>query len=471
MLRSILETLFRWLVRNSVFIVLIPLYRWLAIRERFENGKKSLVLFPQTKNKKKVLALSAEEYRGDLEVLASLKGFRIFTIDRKWQTRLITCFYSRNLQGQPGIVARHYNANSISDPKIYEAKRFAQEFMSKFLGHLYRCLPIDVVLLYNVRYLRDLDWAEVSKKLGIVYLVIFREAMVLTSDTFESFSRRHREFGRFKGDHIVVSNLLLKRCFIEPGFANEKEVTVGGILRVDGLIKRLDEQKPEVPPPLVTMFWWSVHLFEGQEFTRLTTEAIEAFAELAMVNPGVNFIVKPKPIHVRPTKYINRKMKFRKGPSSFFQLKEFGNRQIDIEKILDRVYPEWMIVGNISIEPWLDAHYLIMKSRVICAFNSMTMFESALAKKPVIVPYFDYFRESINSSKYGYHEFLDIFDVARTKHELKTLIEWRLSDNVIEPTVQERREALFSSHVSDLSSGSSAARVGALITDLVKKNI
>jgi len=336
--------------------------------------------------------------------------------------------------------------------------------MAGFLGRLYKTLPIKVVLLYNVRYLADLDWAEVSQKLGVVYLVIFREGLILTPEDFEFIARRHRNFGRFKGDHIIVANLPTKRCFIEPGFATEDQITVCGTLRMDALIGQIREGYVKSEALLVTMFWWNIHRYETKEFSELTMGALEVFTELAREMPKVKFVIKPKPTDIQLTEYIQEKVRKYKGPLTL-QPKE-ANRQLILENVLTKLYPEWRNVGNITIEPWADVHDLILQSSVVCAFDSTTLFESGLAGKPVVIPYFDNFRMTTEGKLYKCRDFLDVFDVAKNKTEFKDMIEWRLSDGSINPIVQDRRRDYFSSYVSDLS-GTSVEKTKNLIIDLV----
>ncbi len=462
--KIICQSAFFYLIRNSCFFILVPLYRWLVIKERHPDGSESTVHFSQGRNHKlTILALHADGFRGDLEALAGTGAIRVLRINRNWQTRLITCFYSRELQGRPGVVVRHYNTSKKEDPELHEAKRLTQEFMKGFLSRLYQALSIKAVILYNTRYLPDRDWAEVSKRIGAAYIVIFREGSGQSPEDFELMSRRLRKFGRFKGDHITVVNSATKQCFVESGYANEDEVTVCGALRMDSFIRRINRRRTKSTQPLVTMFWWSIHQFETQEFSRLTIESLEGFAELAREMPGVRFVIKPKPTQVPPTEYILQQLRRYKGPTE--SLPKSGSNQLPIENEITRVYPEWLTVRNLTIEPWANVHDLILKSTVICAFDSTTLLESGLAGKPIVIPYFDKFRETKEGKLYKFREILDAFDVANNKAQFKERIESRLSDSSIESGVQDRRRVYFASYVSDLS-GMSVEKTKKLILDL-----
>jgi hypothetical protein len=472
MLRSIGNKIWCWLVRGGHEWTLALYYRWVVIKERFADGSSSLVLWPARHGKKlKILALGAEGFRGDLELLAGTGKFQVITISRRWQTRLIKCFYGPILQGDSLRSVRHHRAdgNSIDlvDQEFLEAKRAAQKFFERFLSVLYKSFPIDIVLVYNVRYLADLDWAQVSKKFGILYLMIFRELPNFLPKYDDLTKYRHGLYGQYKGDHIIVGNEKTRGTFVQPGFATASQVTACGILRMDSLLKRIEaDKKVEDWTPKVTLVWWSIGLYESEEFLRLTAEVLDAFIELSMELPDVEFLIKPKSLNVRATKFMEKKGRQNRGPEA--ETPKGGNKQLALEEELKSRRPKWSEKTNLKIDPWVNMHDVIFVSSVICGFQSLSLVEAALAGKPVVVPYFDYFSASSEAEDYQFKQHLKVCDVAGNKTQFKDLIKARLDAPSIEPTVQQIRRAHFIEHVADISE-SSVEKTTNLIVKLAKE--
>jgi hypothetical protein len=149
------------------------------------------------------------------------------------------------------------------------------------------------------------------------------------------------------------------------------------------------------------------------------------------------------------------------------ELPKTGDRQLVLEDIINKITPDWKKGGNLTIEPWLDVHDAILRSNVVCGFQSTTLFEAGLARKPVVIPYFSEFSRTTDGAKYPFREFLDAFDVADNKKAFKELIRHRLADSNIDPIAQERRNHYFSTYVSDLD-GQSLLKTEKLIVNLLE---
>ena len=185
LIRKLVRHTLSILVQQKKVRILVGVFLIFFIRRRRASGRESLLIpFLRHQNQVNLLAIGAEGFRGDLEALASVKDFRILTVNRPAQYFLLNRFYSRQLRGQPGVVEQHYHSKEGCGSSLGKAKRAYQEFLSAFLPLLYATVSVDAVLLYNVRYLPDLDWAEVSKSIGAGYFVIFREALIVSKFDF-----------------------------------------------------------------------------------------------------------------------------------------------------------------------------------------------------------------------------------------------------------------------------------------------
>jgi hypothetical protein len=460
-----LGLLFAIAVKRKMFFLILPLFRFLIIKERRSDGSEIRFVQKSSSTKEEiiVLALGADGFRGDLEMLATAPNMTVLRVNREWQYRLISSFYSPALQAAQLISIRHNNAQRTSDPEVWAAKKQSQEFFFEFLGKLYKKLHVRAVILYNNRFLADLDWADVSSRLGVKSIILFREIPSLIKSDIKLSKERLKLFGKFRGDHIIVAIEGTKKCFVEPGFARDDQVTVCGIMRMDRLIRMPKATQTKKTPPVIVMFWWSILLYDSPEWRRLSYDALRAFVDLAKENPNAKFIIKPKPVN------LWSKEAFADDRVNSVKVIESKNNtaELPLDKICTQLYPNWEHDTNLVISPYKDVHELISEASVVCGVQSLTLLESALVGLPVVVPFFDYFRKSADGNRYAYERFLGLFDATGSVEEFKEKILWRLSDARIDVNTQRRREGVFSKEVCDLS-GTAVERTANLIRTLTQ---
>ena len=113
------------------------------------------------------------------------------------------------------------------------------------------------------------------------------------------------------------------------------------------------------------------------------------YAQMALKNPGINFIIKPKNIE---NEYWVERIK---------------------EAVKLKTKKDLSQINNLSIVPD-DAVALIKKSTCIIGFNSTVLLESIALRKPAILPIFDEASSSLKNFIY-YKDFFNLFIKINTK--------------------------------------------------------
>ena len=97
------------------------IYRKVIKEVRPKTGKVS-------SDKLTLLALNSFRFRGDLEILADSREFRVLKIHLRWQARIQSLFLTRRVE-----FSEHYNPN---DEFLIRMQKELQTFLEKFLSSL-----------------------------------------------------------------------------------------------------------------------------------------------------------------------------------------------------------------------------------------------------------------------------------------------------------------------------------------------
>ena len=103
-------------------------------------------------------------------------------------------------------------------------------------------------------------------------------------------------------------------------------------------------------------------------------------------------------------------------------------------------------LSNYKVLPEANTHKLIFESDVICALQSSTALESAIAKKRVIFPLFYQFHNSpyLNNFLWGKH--IDLFDIANNKEHFKKLFYEIMDNPFVDSHTMDERIDLFETY-------------------------
>ena len=150
-----------------------------------------------------------------------------------------------------------------------------------------------------------------------------------------------------------------------------------------------------------------------------------SFLELAIENPDVEFVIKHKGVGWEITKSL---------------LTSINANVFNIDNL--------KIYGESSSQ----AQELILESDVITGFCTTALLEAAIAEKPIVYPLFAEASDEKYSDFLCFRDALDMFDVAKSKKEYKSLIMQRMQNPAISKKIMKFRELQFERHVSSLDS-------------------
>jgi|TARA_B100001964_G_C14123759_1_gene549536 glycosyltransferase involved in cell wall biosynthesis len=307
---------------------------------------------------------------------------------------------------------------------------------------LYRRLGIDCVISPHNEYHEDIDWGEVSKEIGVPYIVLHRESFLAISYVENNITNRLKNLYCFRGSHMVVYNELSRKYYIDIGYVSPERISSLGCPRMDNFLKKLcGIGIPVNKRKKVVLFPFSVS-YDGF-FSETFRDVHVAIARLAKDHPEIDILIKPK--------------------KNFYP---------SWRKQLDRVFKKGGIklqeISNLHISTDLNVQQLLLETDVVCGFNTTAILEAAIAGKPVIIPYFQELQNPKYDERIKFREALYLFDLAGNAEELESLILYRLEDPKIERKIMEGRKALFEKYVSSIKGDATEKHI-TLIKDIVNK--
>jgi len=439
-----------WLITNN-FTFIIALFYKIFIIKKIKSKHKSPI---RNSDQITILALASIKFRGDLECLAEVDNFRVLAFSHMWQSLLIQAFTNVKMG-----TFKYLSAEAGSD--IYMWRNKINIFFNGFISAVLKLIKIDCVITSSYRNFEDLPWVTHFEKNGIPHICLFREGMSGFRDRFydsaTAMNRRHKEAG-YPVTHVIVHNQSSKNTFVASDFVTEEQISVCGALRTDILLKRINSGNSNLlinnknRRKRVILFYFpnNLYLFGSEKLSdndilsdnahkytyakgiwpkrnELFTDLHKSFIQLAIKFPEVDFVIKPTREFMSKSVSWDGYVKF---------VKESG---IDLSKL-----------KNYSIEPDANVHDLILSSDVVVALQSTTVAESAIAGKPVIFPLFYKYKETKNFNDFLWGNYLDLFEVAESADEFKSLVVERLQNPEINENIMDGRRELFKEVFSDL---------------------
>jgi len=431
-IRALVRPIWHFLFRWHCYPILVPIFLK-AIQVRTQEGK-CVPWKNYTKNYQlSILALHPEKFNGDPRFLAKHSDFRVLELPVLWLSRLINAFYLPSASDMD-----YYNSeNSV----FLECKEKCRKFLHGLLSRLYKKIKIDCVITANIRYKTELDWVYVSQKIGTPYILLYREGLLHTYFKYQVSLHRHQRFAPFFGTHIIVHNEVTKRVYVNSQCARPTQITVSGVLRMDGYISKIKAHKRRDDKKRVVFFYFNPNEpaigEKGFLLLKLRNRdpsldqlppvfinTLRSLIKLALENPEIEFIIKPK-------------------------FKDFQNKRVKIFNTLCNEFsvkpeniPNLIVSTNISAQDW------ILDSSVVCGLHSTTLLEAGIAQKPIVIPYY---QELINSKYlryFGFRNHMDLFDIAKSPFDFEKMIMHRLEDSRISDEIIKKRETFFEEYVS-----------------------
>ncbi len=394
-----------------------------------------------------ILAIKERYFRGDLEILANSGEFRVYRLPAKWQWLLLRLYWAdldeKNMS----------NYFLSTDEKVVRTKKRLQKSLAIFLKSLFKKMKIDCIIGANFNYIQDYDFGKAAKLINIPYIVIQRENLVASKATKDTWRQRARKVGRLDASAIMVYNRHMKQILELEGVSSPDRIHVVGCLRMDDFISKIKNPENSYKKCFsrATLFSFNHHtcifgLLSGNYFepgvglSDFFEHVHCSFARLALDMPDKEFVIKVKK-DIEGINAVNRAL-----------------RKNDI-------LPESM--PNLLITETADPSSLIMSSDVVSGFGSMTILESAVAGKPVIIPFFDEAAYKQYEDYIIFREDFKFFKTATSPTEYQRMIKEHLATPCSEVNPEHIR--LFEEYVSPFDTNA-ATRYVKIIKDNILKS-
>ena len=312
-----------------------------------------------------------------LDSLDETANFKTYALDR----RLIKAIYRVFLP-----IYVDDNNYCLNDPQLEKKKQTLREFWIKIIKLMLRKEKIDAVISGNFAYASEKEMAGAFNELGIPFVILHKENLKSSGRVAffrELYSKRR---GPFYGSRILVYNKIERDLQIESGIVASDKVTVTGMPRLDRIYRWRKKQSklvdktskaksqvlffsfgPKTGLPMIPRKTRSGRNIEYEalpsewadlRWQDLVKETHRAMFKLAQEYPKIKVVIKAKG----------------------------GKRQsADVYQIIQKL---GTIPSNLAVMVGGDPFNLIIKSSVICGFNTTALLEAIAAGKPVVVPWF-----------------------------------------------------------------------------------
>ena len=416
--RNILEVLVNIVIDN---LILWPFYYpivYFMKEVRAGNKAKSNGLI--------LLALNADRFRGDLEVLSGA-GFKVYILPYKWQTRVFYAYKDKDRNSELFL-------NPPFDSPLYKDRIRLRRHLSCILRLLINNKKIDCVISAGLFYNQDFDWGWAARNIASPYVVFHRENII------GSKYKKIHNIGKakllkkigFVGTSIVFHNKGMKDVFDKYSGVDADNIFALGALRMDEFIRKSNSRNNLVNNKRITLFSFSPssvifsNLYSDDfGWHKLHYEVHTSFVELAIEYPEIEFVIKHKGVDWRVTEELLRNMHAFK----LNNLKIYG--------------------------PSYDSQKLILESDVLTGFSSTAVLEAGITGKPVVYPLFS------EASNIDYKDFIyfsenlsKMFDVAVSRNIYKQLIIKRYKNSAVSELAMKYRRMEFERNVSPLKANS-----------------
>ena len=373
-----------------------------------------------------ILALNFNRFRGDLKILAR-SGFRVLIMPYSWQTRVFYAYKDR------GKLSKEEFQNPSQSSSIYKDRARLRKYLKKLLKKIFFKNNINCIITANIFYNQDFDWSAVAVDIGCPYIVFHRENLVVNDHMYLVESEYAKMLNRigFVGGAIVFQNEIMKSIYDKYSGLDKGKVHALGSLRMDKYIHNVKSKKNKSNNGRVVLFTFppnSAICGESEKkfaWQKLHDDVHISFLELAIENPDVEFVIKHKGVGWEITKSL---------------LTSINANVFNIDNL--------KIYGESSSQ----AQELILESDVITGFCTTALSEAAIAEKPIVYQLFAEASDEKYSDFLCFRDALDMFDVAKSKKEYKSLIMQRMQNPAISKKIMKFRELQFERHVSSLDS-------------------
>ena len=380
--------------------------------------------------KKNILILSSYRLR-DLNEIKKIKNFNFLIIPTKLQYMIFSKY------GE--FMMKKRDIFFTNKKKIKNELKQVDLFLSDLISYSLLKLNIKIVFSGGANYIQDAIFFSLFKKLKIKIVIIQRESQNIQKYQRKIQSKFYSNWEPSLADVVLTSNKTTENLFKKTLFYKNSKVLSTGILRMDNYLKKIKRTKiNKIKSRKQILFFSFIHtvgILIQNDLSLLKKNNKEGLVNFfknchnliinyAYENPDIDLVIKHK----------------------------FGG------KFLKNIETNWIKFKNIPLPKNCrlvsedDVHDLILNSDLVIAFNSTTMFESALRDIPIIIPAFD---EVKNKYKrfFNFSELSKYFIIADKKNFVK-LVDKNLFKFKISNFAKKGRFKLFNKYISSVKGNS-----------------
>jgi hypothetical protein len=424
MIRSLKVKIFGLLVKN------IPYFYALFLLIVYK--KVSFI----DKNRKTILMLTPERFRGDVSVLVRTNEFNIIIIEQKWLQLTFSIFYNQDkLKGD-------YNFYTAKSGDIVQNRSVFRKTLKREVLLFSRMVAVDAIVSAASYYKWEHDIGYIFEKYVCPWIVFHRENLYASPGFYKFGLGLYGSKGNFYGSHIITHNETTKDIMLSCGYTSTGQVSALGALRMDEFVSKI----------------------KLQDQTTYGNQTKKKNILLISFTPGSSlygYKGDPKNLKVSdvlwPAKddgmwnlfnHVHRDlMTFCKNNNCNLTIRpKWGDRWLDeiAQMSNDEDAEKTTNVDLIS-----DMHELMFRADVIVGFASTAVLEAGLTNKPVILPYFDEAKYEKYSQYILLKDTFDAFEVADSRIDLTNMLkQYTRSPFILSNDKKNKREKCFEKWVS-----------------------
>lgn len=356
------------------------------------NLSKIKRIYPKSKIKYKVLVLTKSVGIDDL--ISSQKKYNKNILYLTFPRYFLKIIYEAIIHNHQGLTDEKYvtkNKHTEYSKKIYN------NFLNSLFKTFIKKYPFNLFIGFNFLYVAERELHEVSQKLRIPFLLLFKECVITkTQFNYQTYTwKKNKEY--FKGSKIGVYSKLAKQYLSQSKIANRNTIDVIGCSRLSESFS----YKKILPKNKIVYF--AVEKYRGLPNLYCKTQSKNFFKDL------------------EDYKFFNKKFNWEFLHNKTLKiLKNFATKNPHIEIIIKTKTGEKKNLSdyknlpeNIKVIHEGAGHALLKESKVVIGWNSSIILEAIAANRFILLPYFHkknkFLRKSeldfkLSKKNYGYSE-------------------------------------------------------------------
>tara|TARA_B100000989_G_scaffold149757_1_gene111673 strand:+ start:9022 stop:10275 length:1254 start_codon:yes stop_codon:yes gene_type:complete len=356
------------------------------------NLSKIKEILPKNKIKYKVLVLTKSVGIDDL--ISSQKKYNKNILYLTFPRYFLKIIFETIIQNHQELTDEKYVSNNkYTNKSIKEYNNFLISFFKIFI----KKYPFDLFIGFNFLYVAERELHDVSEKLKIPFLLLFKECVVTkTQFNYQNYTwKKNKE--KFKGSKIAVYSKFAKQYLSRAKIANKNNIDIVGCSRLATSFS----YKKILPKNMIV--YYAIEKYRGLPNRYCKTQSKNFFKNL------------------KDYKSYDKKFNWESSHIKILKiLKTFAINNPDIEIIIKTKTGEKYnqndfknLPHNIKVIHEGAGHALLKETKVVIGWNSTIILEAIAANRFILLPYFHKVNKllkkneldlKLNTRNYGYSE-------------------------------------------------------------------